>query len=249
MKTKSSVVIVGMGEVGIPLHAILSTIYSCVPVDIEPVPPGDHCSVLHICYPFQIGDFVGTTLSYIDKYRPQLTIINSSIPPGTTRSIQRSSAAAVAFSPVRGKHAKMQQDMLLYKKFVAGCDSRSTELAERHFKDAGFKTATFQSPEIAELSKLLETTWLGILVGWAQEVERFGVLYGGSYEEINSFIEEITFLPSHIFPGVIGGHCVMQNIDLLKQCVQSDFLNAVVNSNKLKRERASQKELTCSKLA
>jgi UDP-N-acetyl-D-mannosaminuronate dehydrogenase len=186
-------------------------------------------------------------VSYIDKYRPELTIINSSVPPGTTRSIQRRSAAAVAFSPVRGKHANMQQDMLLYRKFVAGCDSRSTEVAERHFKDAGFKTGTFRSPEIAELSKLLETTWLGILVGWTQEVERFGALYGGSYEEINSFIEEIPFLPSHIFPGVIGGHCVMQNIDLLKQCVQSDFLNAVVNSNKLKEEQALQKELTCSK--
>jgi len=238
-----------MGEVGIPLHAILSTIYSCVPVDIEPVAVCTPGSVLHICYPFQVEDFVGTTVSYIDKYRPELTIINSTVPPGTTRSIQRRSEAAVAFSPVRGKHAKMQQDMLFYRKFVAGCDSRSTELAERHFADAGFKTGRFQSPEVAELSKLLETTWLGILVGWAQEVERFGANYGASYEEINSFIEEIDFLPSHIFPGAIGGHCVMQNIDLLRQQFQSDFLSAVINSNKLKEKQSLQKELTCSELA
>ena len=37
------------------------------------------------------------------------------------------------------------------------------------------------------------------------------------------------------FPGVIGGHCVMPNIQILKQRFKSDILDAVENSNQLKR--------------
>ncbi len=54
---------------------------------------------------------------------------------------------------------------------------------------------------------------------------------------MNAFIKEIDFLPSHIFPGWIGGHCVMPNIELLQERIQSQFLDAVVVSN-AKKEQA-----------
>jgi UDP-N-acetyl-D-mannosaminuronate dehydrogenase len=249
MPDDKSVVVVGMGEVGTPLHAILAKVYPCIAVDIDPVSVEVSCSVLHICYPYQIEDFIGTSASYIQQYRPELTIINSTIPPGTTRQVQHASETSVAYSPVRGKHIRMQQELLRYKKFVAGCDSRATEQAARHFANAGFKTATFRTPEVGELSKLLETTWLGVLVGWAQEVERLASYYGASYQEVNSFIKEIDFLPSHVFPGFIGGHCIVPNIDLLRRKFQSHFLTAVIESNERKlQETEQQKELTCREL-
>ena len=38
-------------------------------------------------------------------------------------------------------------------------------------------------------------------------------------------------------PGLIGGHCVMPNINLLKEAgASSDFLDAVIKSNKRKEE-------------
>jgi UDP-N-acetyl-D-mannosaminuronate dehydrogenase len=243
------VIIAGMGEVGKPLHAILSRTYPCIAVDIDPVTVGDSCSVLHICYPYQIADFVQTTVGYIRRYKPELTIINSSVLPGTTRAIQNASQGATAYSPVRGKHVRMERELLRYKKFVAGCDQRTTEEAAEHFVKAGFETDSFQTPEAGELSKLLETTWFGILIGWAQEVERFASSYGASYEEVNSFLKEIDFLPSHIFPGFIGGHCVMPNIDTLRSKFQSQFLEAVVASNQKKREETDRsKEKLCPEL-
>jgi len=194
---------------------------------------------MHVCYPYQIEDFVGTTVSYIEKYQPSLAIINSTVPPGTTRQVQALvGSLPVAYSPVRGKHARMQEEMLRYKKFVAGFHSHDTELAVKHFSKAGFETATFRTPEIGELSKLLETTWLGVLVGWAQEVERLAARHDASFEEVNSFIKEIDFLPSHIFPGAIGGHCVMPNIALLRECFDSKYLDAIVESNQAKQGRA-----------
>jgi len=180
---------------------------------------------------------MSATVGYVEKYHPSFTIINSTVPPGTTRQIQARVDPPVIYSPVRGKHARMQEDMLRYKKFVAGFHSDETELAMGHFSKAGFETAAFRTPEIAELSKLLETTWLGVLVGWSQEVERLAAQLGGSYEDVNSFLREIDFLPSHIFPGVIGGHCVMSNILLLREYFDSKYLDAVLESNQAKQVR------------
>jgi UDP-N-acetyl-D-mannosaminuronate dehydrogenase len=193
---------------------------------------------MHVCYPFQIPDFVGTTVSYINKYRPTLTIINSTVAPGTTRKVQEAVGdREVAYSPVRGKHARMETDMLRYKKFVAAFHSDALQHALDHFCQAGFQTATFRSPEMAEISKLIETTYLGVLIAWAQETERFAAVYDGSFEEVKVFIEEIDFLPSHIFPGYIGGHCVIPNIAMLQTQLKSKFLETIVESNELKRKQ------------
>jgi len=236
----STVVVVGMGEVGKPLFNILSRTYRTIGVDIEPVELDGGCDVLHICYPFQMKDFLGVTAAYIEKYQPKLTIINSTLGVGTTRKVQERVAAPVAYSPVRGKHVKMEQDMLHYKKFVAGFDAGVTKQAAEHFAAAGFKTATFPNPEAGEVSKLMETTWLGILVGWAQDIERMAAQCGATYADVNAFIEEIPFLPTNVFPGYIGGHCVMPNIEILRGRFSSQFLEAVVASNNVKAKAAEE---------
>src|SRR5579863_10491338 len=199
----------GLGEVGRPLLTILERSYKCQGIDVAPVVVDPPCSVLHICYPFEIRDFIGTTAGYIAKYRPRLTMIHSTVTVGTTRQVQERVATPVVFSPVRGKHARMEQEMLHYQKFVAGLDPQSTQQAGQHLAAAGFKVATFPSPEAGELSKLLETTWLGMLVGWAQDIERMAAQCGASYDDVNAFITEIAYLPKNVFPGHIGGHCVM----------------------------------------
>jgi UDP-N-acetyl-D-mannosaminuronate dehydrogenase len=232
------VVVVGLGEVGMPLLNILSRIHDCVGVDLNPVEIDRPCSVLHLCYPFQIRNFIGISADYVAKYQPQLTMIHSTVAPGTTRELQQATATdRIVFSPIRGKHARMESDMLHYKKFVAASSPEIAQEAASHFAQAGFKTDIFPTPEIGELSKLVETTYLGILVGWAQEIERFANRYGGSAEDVNAFIEEIDYLPHHIFPGHIGGHCVMPNIEILRNHLNSRFLDAVVESNELKRKQ------------
>ncbi len=132
------VIVLGMGEVGQPLFQILSRTFDCVAVDIKPVDINQPCEVLHICYPFQVRDFVGITAAYIKKYDPRLTVIHSTLAPGTTRKIHETlPGRAIVYSPVRGKHARMEADMLRYKKFVAGFDPQSVEAAQTHFRQAG----------------------------------------------------------------------------------------------------------------
>lgn len=234
--SETIVIVAGLGEVGRPLLHILERTYACRGIDIAPVEVEGPCSVLHICYPFQVNNFVGVTASYVERYKPELVILHSTVQIGTTRRIQDCVQVPVVYSPVRGKHTRMEQELLHYQKFIGTNNRQALEQATQHLSAAGFHIATFRNAETAELSKLVETTWLGILVGWAQDVERVAAEYGASYEEVNRFIEEISYLP-RVFPGHIGGHCVMPNIAILRDRFNSRFLDAVVESNEMKEKQ------------
>ena len=231
---KDDVLIIGLGEVGRPLLELLGEKHPTIGIDIEPVTTDGVCRVLHICYPFT-ESFVGTTVKYIEEKGPSLTIINSTIAPGTTRAIYGLTHRPVAYSPVRGKHFKMGQDMLHYAKFVGGINKDASLQAAEHFKSIGMKTKTLSSPEAAELAKLAETTYFGLQIAYAQELERYCNELSVKYDEVVSFFDEVPFLPRvKYFPGVIGGHCVMPNIRILQRVFASDLLDAIVNSNERK---------------
>jgi hypothetical protein len=94
------------------------------------------------------------------------------------------------------------------------------------------------SPETAELAKLSETTYFGLLIAWAQEIERYCDVVEVEYDEVVSFYEEIAFLPPvRYFPGMIGGHCVMPNIEILERLGESRMLQAIKWSNAVKMAR------------
>lgn len=238
MTKNSKVVVAGLGEVGKPLFQLISKQYDAVGVDIAPVDCIEKVDVLHVCYPFGIKDFIGETVRYIDFFRPALTIVNSTVAVGTTRRIAERAGAAVANSPVRGKHARMLEELLIYKKFVGAMDPGTGELAAKHFESLGMKTKILSSPEATESAKLTETTYFGVLIAWAQEVERYCDQSGLEFSEIGAFWEEIKYLPPvKFFPGIIGGHCVMPNIKILSEYNDTVVIDAIQASNKLKIER------------
>ena len=232
-----TVVIVGLGEVGKPLLEIMKGRYRTFGVDINQPAPVSQCDVMHVCFPFQNRNFVGQVVEYIGQYRPGLTVINSTVAPGTTRRIAVESGTPVVHSPVRGKHVRMQDEMLRYAKFVGALDLPSGQRAVEHFEEVGMKTKLLSSPEASEIAKLTETTYFGLLIAWAQEVERYCVKLGINYDEVVSFYEEIKFFPPvKYFPGEIGGHCVMPNIDILLQKFPSALLQAIVQSNTIRQK-------------
>lgn len=244
MKEDKNVVVAGLGEVGRPLFELLSARYRTVGIDVKgPSEPMKTVDILHVCYPFEIKDFEGETARYINKYKPRLTIINSTVAVGTTRTIAERTGAAVANSPVRGKHVRMLQEIRRYTKFVGAIDPADATYAAEHFKAAGLTTKILAAPEATELAKLTETTYFGLMIAWAQEIERYCDRTGQSYDEIVSIYDEIPFFPPiKYFPGVIGGHCVMPNIKILRQFNDSAILRAIEASNQAKLERESQRQ-------
>ena len=146
-------------------------------------------------------------------------------------------------SPIRGKHAKMLKDLRFYTKFVGALNAESAERAAQHFQSVGLKVQVLDSPEATELAKLSETTYFGLLISWAQELERYCTKAGVDYDDVISFYQEINVLPPvKYFPGIIGGHCVMPNIEILRTFDDSEMLRAIVNSNMMKSDREYDKQ-------
>lgn len=233
---KKKTLVVGMGEVGGALAEVLSRTQPVLCHDLDPVNFDEPIDVMHICFPFRSAtEFETAALSYISRFQPELTIINSTVLPGTTRRLANASGAAVAFSPVRGKHARMTADLLRYLKFVAAAEVDTASRAERHLQLCGLRTSRINRLETLELAKLAETTYFGVLIGFAQDLNRYCEKLGADYYEASQFFEEIDFLPRcRYFPGIIGGHCVLPNINLLLQLMPTPLLEAVVESNSLR---------------
>jgi len=229
----AAVLVVGLGEIGRPLLEILRGAHDAAGRDIEDR-PFDGVQVLHLCFPYS-PDFVSSAARYVSLYEPQVVVVNSTVIPGTTTEIHDKTGIPAVYSPVRGKHARMTEEMLRYRKFVAGTSAQAVALVDEHFTAAGISTQRMSSPEALELAKLLETTYFGVLVAWAQEMDRFAGAVGADYWETIAFLEEIDFLPPVAFqPGYIGGHCVMPNLDLLEQVRGSRFIDVTRESNSLR---------------
>ena len=100
----------------------------------------------------------------------------------------------------------MVEELTYYDKFIGPIDADAGVLAKQHFESLGMTTRVLSSPEASELAKLTETTYFGVLVAWAQEVERYCEAVGVDYDEVVAIYEQIGYLPPvKFFPGVIGG--------------------------------------------
>ncbi len=231
--------VVGIGEVGGALAELIEQAFPVWRQDLEPLEFTGPVDVMHLCIPYRSAEqFEQTAIHYIESFKPRLTIINSTVVPGTTRALAKRSGRAVAFSPVRGKHANMKQDLMRYVKFVAAPDAGAAEVALEYFQEIGMKTRRIRQVEALELAKLAETTYFGILIAFAQELNRYAGRAGANYAEVADFFEEIDFLPSkRYFPGFIGGHCVIPNIHLLQRLAPSSLFEAILDSN---QRRASE---------
>ena len=235
---QGQILIVGLGEVGSALAAVIERRLPVLRHDLEPREFAAPIDVMHICIPFQSRvQFERAAIEYIERFHPQLTVINSTVQPGTTSSIARHTRMPVAYSPVRGKHVRMVDELVTYVKYVAAEDQAVAARAATHFREVGMKPRIMSRPETLELAKLGETTYFGVLIAFAQELNRYAQRTGADYDEAIKFFDEVGFLPrTPYFPGFIGGHCVIPNIHLLLQTGDSELLKAVLDSNALRAQ-------------
>lgn len=235
MQTLGKPLVVGLGEVGGALAKVLEeALGSVLRQDLEPMVIEEAVGVMHVCIPYRNAEpFASAVIDYARKFQPALMIINSTVVPGTTRALATATGIPTVYSPVRGKHVRMVSDLLHYTKYVAGMTQAATDQAAAHFGAAGMKVSRMDRPESLELAKLAETTYFGVLIAFAQELNRYAEKVGGDYNQAIDFFTEVSFLPPvRYFPGFIGGHCVMPNIELLRRTAASPLLEAIVDSNK-----------------
>ena len=108
-------------------------------------------------------------------------------------------------------------------------------------KDCGIKTKKMSNPETLELAKIIcDTSYLGWLVNYAQLSNMIAIEYGVDYDEMWDFSHEIhKFLGNRpkMFPGIIGGHCVIPNLDL----IHNRSLNIIKEMNDIYEKKLENK--------
>ena len=91
----------------------------------------------------------------------------------------------------------------------------------RQMKKSGVKTKKMSDPLTLELAKIIvDTSYYGWLINYAQMSKIIAVKHGIDYDEMWSFSDEIhKFLGNRpkMFPGFIGGHCVIPNLSLIDE--------------------------------
>ncbi len=251
---KANVLIVGLGEVGSALFKLFkeSGKFKVHGFDLDKekmreitgtTKLPETVDVMHICYPCAKQEkFVKVTVDYIKRINPNLTIIESTVPPLTTQKIYEATGSQIVHSPVRGMHQSletMKRDIMFWSKYVGGVTKEAVETAKKHYEKLGLKVKILKSPVETELTKLFETTYRAWMIACFQEMHRISRRFNANFDEVVDMLADIHRLrlnkPIH-YPDVIGGHCLIPNTELLLSVYDSEFLRLILASNEKRKE-------------
>ena len=226
-------IVCGLGEIGLPIYKIISKVFPVEGYDIDsnliPKPRNNFTSYkvrfLHICIPFN-KNFIHNVIKLDKKFLPESIVIHSTVKPGTTNTLQKKLQIPVIFSATRGVHKRMQSDLKKYTKFFALQNKNSnSKIASKNFsqlmKKSRIKSKQMSTPITLELAKIIcDTSYYGWLINYAQMSKIIAEKHKVDYDEMWSFSDEIhKFLGNRpkMFPGFIGGHCVIPNLELIDE--------------------------------
>jgi len=225
-------IVVGLGEIGLPILKILSKKEKIVGYDVnEKLMNKDKfkkfkelpTSFLHIAIPITTK-FDSNLIQLYKKFSPDCIVIHSTIPPGTTERLQKKLDSPIIYSATRGVHKRMLKDLKRYTKFFAISNSApKKQWAVRSFskkmKNSGIRTKQMSKPETLELAKILcDTSYLGWLINYSQITNVIAKNFDVNYDEMWTFSDEIHKILGNrpkMYPGYIGGHCVIPNLELI----------------------------------
>ena len=225
-------VVAGIGEIGTPILQLLSKGEVVVGYDVDSKLMNEKkferyenlkTSFLHITIPVT-GKFISNVLNLYKKFQPECIVIHSTMKPGTTEKLQRKLPIPVIYSATRGVHKRMLYDLKRYTKFFAiSSNAPRSKWASTTYvklmKSCGVKTKKMSKPVTLELAKILcDTSYYGFLITYSQLTNMIALQNNVNYDEMWSFSDEIhKFLGNRpkMYPGYIGGHCVIPNLDLI----------------------------------
>lgn len=224
--------IVGLGEVGSAIYSVIGEKHNVRGIDVDPkIEPSKEYDVLHICFPYS-PKFERYVKEYQETYLRDggLTIIHSTVPVGTSRR------CGAVHSPVRGVHPHLAEGVKTFVKYFGG--ERANEAA-RYFVDVCDKCISCDSPETTEAIKLWDTTYYGWNIVFMKELhkwcEKMGLDFDSIYKMANQDYnlgyarlgrQEVIRPVLTFMPGKIGGHCVIQNCEILESPIADYILKA-----------------------
>jgi len=222
-------IILGMGEVGETLfHLLEERNIDSIGIDIDSSKSKNYFEnqkifnpeYLHVCLSGELPDFVDITLNWISKIEGlKVVIVHSTVKPGTTKKIQEKTKALILFSPVRGVHRRFLDDIKKYTKFISSDEKNIDPKIKLDLEKRFEKMDWMSTTKTAELAKILvDTTYYGWLINYAQITKMICEKEGIDFDEMWKFADEIHKNLGNrpkMYPGIIGGHCVIPNLNLI----------------------------------
>ena len=223
-------IILGMGEVGETLFDLLvDRKFDCIGIDLEDSKCKNYTEnkiienpqYLHVCLPGELEKFTDIVIEWINKIKNiQVVVIHSTVKPGTTKSIQERSSIPILFSPVRGVHRRFLDDIKKYTKFISFDNKEINSEIKKDLENRFEKVEWMSTTKTAELAKILvDTTYYGWLINYAQITKMICEKENVDFDEMWKFADEIHKNLGNrpkMFPGIIGGHCVIPNLNLVE---------------------------------
>lgn len=236
-------IVLGMGEVGDTLfHLLKERKYDCIGIDAinskcknySERDQIDNPEYLHVCLPGELTNFENIVIDWIKKIEGiKVVLIHSTVKPGTTKNIQNNSQIPILYSPVRGVHRRFLDDIKKYTKFISSDETHIEQKIKIDLEKRFEKIEWMSTTKTAELAKILvDTTYYGWLINYAQITKMICEKEGIDFDEMWKFADEIHENLGNrpkMFPGIIGGHCVIPNLNL----VDYDNLDIVKKINDL----------------
>ncbi|MBC8250041.1 MAG: hypothetical protein H8E89_00430 [Candidatus Nitrosopelagicus sp.] len=247
-------IVAGLGEIGSPILKLISKYEPAIGYDLDKKLMNENkfkkfqeiqTRFLHIAIPVN-KKFDFNVIKLYEKFAPECIVIHSTISPGTTEKLQKNLSIPIIFSATRGVHKRMFRDLQRYTKFFAlSKTAPKKEWAATQYsktmKKCGIKTKRMSKPETLELAKILcDTSYLGWLINYAQLTNTIAIQHNVDYDEMWQFSDEIHKILGNrpkMFPGFIGGHCVIPNLDLMQNKTLS--LIKTINQNYSKKVKNS----------
>jgi UDP-N-acetyl-D-mannosaminuronate dehydrogenase len=236
-----NILIMGYGEVGKGIGGLYedNNDYNVFVYDIKNVVTPDYfdayteireedtIDILHICIPY-IQNFAEESIKLMLKFKPKLTIINSTVPIGMTRDIYKTADMPIAHSPVMGKRPNLTEGIKTFTKIIGSPLREFASSAAEHFNELGVTTIVYKQSEDSEAAKLFDTTYYGWNIFYMKYLHKFceehKLDFDSIYTETNKIYNEgYTKLgnPEYVrpvlkhMPGSVGGHCIKPNYKIL----------------------------------
>lgn len=242
--------ILGFGEIGQAIHKVYSNNSSDFKFFIKDLNRDDglhDLDVLNISIPYNDSfDFITAIKDTI--LQSKLTIIHSTIPVGTIRKLKNlMPESSIVHSPCRGIHPNLYEGIITFPKFIGSTSINDSELASKHLEYLGIKTIICENSETTELAKLLDTSYYGICIAYHGEAKKACEKFGANFNEVmttynTTYNLGYTLLgkPNVVRPVLtapidgIGGHCVIENAELLSKQFNSPALDFIKSYKKKK---------------
>lgn len=235
--------VIGMGQIGTAIYEVLSGTSEVYARDIKQS-DDDDMDVLHICFPYYDG-FIYDVAGYIEQYDPELTIIYSTVPIGTSRTLGND----IVHSPVEGKHPNLAESIKKSPRWLGCVNNDASNRAASIWLDKCTGIRQVVNSDITEWLKLRSTAKYGVNLVWAeyedkvnkklnanpQIIKDFDMDYNRLYQDLRlpQFQRYILDPPN----GEIGGHCVVPNAELLNAQYPNVLLQEIIKMKPKRRKK------------